>query len=624
MAGEKTFTLGITMAGAVSAGAYTAGVLDFLIRAIDAHNARVGQPGGPEHKVALKVMSGASAGGISAALAVAALVEGIETLHDGRLEVGRESGPNGERNPKEAQDYRFALRVLHEMWVKRVDLTQGDRPMLGRGDLTDDKEVISLINSEVLDAQADEVLETVRASGKRYDWLAEELDLFLSTTDLDGVPFTAPFAAGGSRIDGHPMARHAFARHFRVTGLGAQEIGSPWLEAWGDAGVPLSPPAKGEPVPFTKTRDLWCELKITALASGAFPAGLASRFLNLTADEIYVAPGETGRGGAMPIDVDPARRPKPSHPFFEQGAAGTYVLHAVDGGVCNNEPFELARFTLRPRRPGAEPGDDDWLSRNPPKGAEADRAVIMIDPFPEGPTFDASPKLQSERGFFASLGKLVPTLLDEARFKPMELLRAADPEVYSRWLVAPSRNAAPGELDDAPWDSRRRYRQGRDANADGLRDGARGAEAIASGLLGGFGGFLDESFRAHDFVLGQRNCRSFLKYHFRLPASNPIVRREGEDAAGPGAGESRPIVTLEGELAEKIPLPPWPVMPEKRVKRLRRMIEARFDKIVKKSTRSLGWGGAALNFLWNWKIDKPSVDAVMDKIEGELKARDQI
>ena len=77
----RTFTIGITMAGAVSAGAYTAGVLDYLFRALDHHAARLaaGGPGAPQHRVVLKVMSGASAGGVCSGLAIAALAESGRT-----------------------------------------------------------------------------------------------------------------------------------------------------------------------------------------------------------------------------------------------------------------------------------------------------------------------------------------------------------------------------------------------------------------------------------------------------------------------------------------------------------------------------------------------------------------
>ena len=66
------FVIGLTMAGSVSAGAYVAGALDFLFRALEDHARR-----DPGWRVTLKVMSGTSGGGTSAALSVAGLVAGL-------------------------------------------------------------------------------------------------------------------------------------------------------------------------------------------------------------------------------------------------------------------------------------------------------------------------------------------------------------------------------------------------------------------------------------------------------------------------------------------------------------------------------------------------------------------
>ncbi|MEO0682052.1 MAG: patatin-like phospholipase family protein [Pseudomonadota bacterium] len=570
MPADKTFTLGITMAGAVSAGAYTAGVLDFLLRAVADHNAAVGEDGGPEHKVVLKAMSGSSAGGISAALAVAGLAEGMAP-REAVLKVGTD--------PSDEMTYAYGLRPLHEIWVKRVDLTQGDA-LLGVGDLRKGR-LVSLINSEVIDRQAKIVLDEVRWNGERYDWLAADLEVFLTCTDLDGTAYVASFSGGEGGEDdlreGHAMAQHAVARHFRVQGMGTAQVDSPWLKAWQDDGVRLTPPAAGEAIPFHAElpdrgpAEPWSELRLTAFASGAFPVGLESRFVNLTADEIAPPRGERGRGGAMPYEIDPKRRPRPAHPDYRE-ATRRIQMQTVDGGVCNNEPFELVRYTLRPA------GRDGGLRPNPRDATNADRAVLMIDPFPEGPAYvPEAAKDPAEKGLLVSLGKLVPTLLNQARFKPLELVNAANRNVHSRWLIAPSRRRRAGDIEDASRDSRRRLRLGQDVDADGRRDGERGARALASGLLGGFGGFLHEDFRKHDFILGQRNCQSFLLNYFHVDAANPI--EEGAPKQDP-SGATKPIIQLSEALSDPIALPPWPIMPKRREEVLARMIDKRVQKVI--------------------------------------------
>jgi predicted acylesterase/phospholipase RssA len=63
------------MAGAVSAGAYTGGVLDYLLQTLDAwQQQKTGDdPRVPVHTISIDIISGASAGGITGAIAALAL-----------------------------------------------------------------------------------------------------------------------------------------------------------------------------------------------------------------------------------------------------------------------------------------------------------------------------------------------------------------------------------------------------------------------------------------------------------------------------------------------------------------------------------------------------------------------
>ncbi|MEM1315012.1 MAG: hypothetical protein AAGI51_10685, partial [Pseudomonadota bacterium] len=196
-------------------------------------------------------------------------------------------------------------------------------------------------------------------------------------------------------------------------------------------------------------------------------------------------------------------------------------------------------------------------------------------------------KPAADRLLFSTVAKLVPTLLNQARFKPLELRDAADSRVRSRFLIAPSRRrrgrGPNDELKDVHRDSRRRRRLGSGENSDGRRDGARGAEAIASGLLGGFGGFLNEDFRKHDFILGQRNAQSFLERVFVLHPANPVVAdtvAAASEAQRTEWGDRVPILPLPPHLAEPIALPPWPLMPAARFRAVRDRAERRLRKVV--------------------------------------------
>ena len=185
------------------------------------------------------------------------------------------------------------------------------------------------------------------------------------------------------------------------------------------------------------------------------------------------------------------RRFRRGHRTAPQESLYDYV--SVDGGTYNNEPFELARRALA--------GD---AYRNNRDGGTADRAVLMVDPFPDpvdirvpyAPTIDLPSVAKGLLGAF----------VQQARFKPEELALAAAPDVFSRFLIAPIGEGRPGE--------------------------APPASPMASACLSGFGGFLSEAFRHHDFQLGRRNCQQFLQRHFALYPENPIFSCAASGAPG--------------------------------------------------------------------------------------------
>src|SRR5579864_6186596 len=99
------FKIGIDMAGAISAGAYTAGVLDFLTEALEEwYKAKSGGQAVPEHEVTIEVLAGASAGGMCSAISAVMLLEDFDHIHDTTLQ-----GTNN----------RF-----YESWVNKIDIRE--------------------------------------------------------------------------------------------------------------------------------------------------------------------------------------------------------------------------------------------------------------------------------------------------------------------------------------------------------------------------------------------------------------------------------------------------------------------------------------------------------------------
>jgi hypothetical protein len=176
----------------------------------------------------------------------------------------------------------------------------------------------------------------------------------------------------------------------------------------------------------------------------------------------------------------------------------------------------------------------------------------MVSPFPEPPAF--LPDGQPVPELVAVLRALFPALIDQARFKTSELVPAMNPDDHSRFLIAPDRNI----------------------------DGVEQRYTIACGLLGGFGGFLDEKFRAHDFQLGRRNCQKFLSSIFGLAADHAIVK--GLKAPDRHQLQGNParyaIVPRLGDALPEVPLPRWPRMSQRDFDLLMQRIKGRLGKLA--------------------------------------------
>jgi hypothetical protein len=219
----------------------------------------------------------------------------------------------------------------------------------------------------------------------------------------------------------------------------------------------------------------------------------------------------------------------------------------------NNEPFELARTALA----GIE-GD------NPRQGIAANRAVLLIDPFVE----PAPPGPQADGSLFDIPLALVNAYKNDARCVPQAFGLIMDENVYSRYLVAPSRDSVDGKA------------------------------ALASGGLGGFFGFFSEAYRRHDFLLGRRNCQRFLQTCFTLPTGNPVFAGRWSpqalarfrDVADPTHLQ---IVPCVDDCAKEEALPDWPAGAFQRGADLDRRIAGRLDVVAAQARNKLAGDGVA-------------------------------
>lgn len=437
------FLIGINMAGAVSAGAYTAGVLDFLIEALDGWYA--GKAVGaavPSHDVSIEVFSGASAGGMCAAIASVMVQGEFEHIHDASPDrVADQGRPN-----------RF-----YESWVNKIDI----RELLKTDDLRDgDGTVVSLLDCTIIDEIAEFALKP--GAPKRRKYISPRLTLFLTLTNVTGVPY---------KLDPNGPVDESTLYH------------ADWLqfETVRD-NPPISPQAHA--LPLNNLNDpKWDLLREAAKATGAFPIFLAPRILPRSKSEYAVPRWQS---------INPAaRQERAIPPAWPGDLPDVFSTLNVDGGVIDNDPFDLAHdylASLNPKRGGAQGNE------NPRDLDDANAAVLTVAPFPSSSVFN-SKVTASDAAVTKGIGNLASVLITQSRFFGESLSVILDPNNSSRFLIAPSDNALPP---DKP--------------------------ALQCASLGAFGGFFDRKFRAHDYMLGRRNCQWFLRTQFALPETNELIR----------------------------------------------------------------------------------------------------
>ncbi|KMN82679.1 hypothetical protein VK98_06430 [Chromobacterium sp. LK11] len=324
------FEIGLCLAGAVSAGAYTAGVLDFLLEALEAWQQAKADPAQhpPSHSVKLSVMAGASAGSVVAALLACSLHR--KFAH----------GPNSD-NP------------LYHNWVEGVDILN----LLGTRDLQDqDSGFPSLLDCSRLDQLAEETLaQTAPGTPYRRDHVADTLRLAFCQANLSGVPYALEMSGDANAPGSHGLDMTAHADHI-LFALNTHPDGP---------ASPLRPDeyslSTGAPL-----QD-WREMLQHALGSSAFPGGLRHRLLERHAsDYLYRFIPHNGRLIRLRTSCQ---------------LTGNYSYLCVDGGTMNNEPVALTHQLLC--------GPLGHLET--PDGI-ATRAMIMIDPFPESAAYHAPEK----------------------------------------------------------------------------------------------------------------------------------------------------------------------------------------------------------------------------------------
>lgn len=374
---DNTIYVGLTLAGAVSAGAYTAGVMDYLIEALEEWERRKqeGISDTPRHRVEIPVIGGSSAGGMTGIITAAALQDPIKPV---------EICPTKENE--------LTGNTFYDSWVH---LTGGDMfsKLLSTNDL-EKGPVKSVFNTAFIDEISNRAVKTSGGSPVARPYISENLKVFVTLSNLEGFVYDLSFKSEVERSNEYIVKRHNdYACFILNDGKYDKENHPGWM-----------------PLNFNKgiNTDL---ARQTAIATGAFPIGLKARIIKRKAEYIIDNPWLC-MGDKKP-KINPAKEREDL---------------MVDGGMINNEPFDYVEEVLK-NLPGmkGKPYSDDFKDFR--------STVLMIDPFPsELAAFEMDDSI-------VKIGtKVLAAMLGQARTKPDGVIRAFKTDSSSHFMIAPKRS----------------------------------------------------------------------------------------------------------------------------------------------------------------------------------------
>lgn len=392
---DGQFNLALVLNGTVSSGAYTAGVLDFLVEALDAF--QKAQDSGMEtdsnglpilkHKVKLALAAGASGGGVCAAILARVLDQEFPHV---RVDTDEATA---QRNP------------FYNTWVNKLSI----EAFTTTSDLKPDQPILSLLNAKAIDDAATAIINSrglplgSGTSPEKRGYIHDPFRAIFTLFNLRGVPYRIQY--GSSWQGAQYYTDHADWISFRV-------------------------PIDGQPAPVPNEYTLsdspagpheadWAKLATFAVATGAFPGGFAARELSRPASHYQY------RVETVPQE-DKSKSWAVLQPVFEamgitsETQAVDFV--SVDGGTANNAPFEIARTRL-----------SGLLEHNPRDPKKAHSGVLLIDPFADKPDLTDTGDTMIVKALLGTLGGLK----DQARYATSDLLLALQDDVCSRFMISP-------------------------------------------------------------------------------------------------------------------------------------------------------------------------------------------
>lgn len=398
---KQVFEIGLVLGGTVSAGAYTAGVIDFLIEALDAWTVAKSRQdaNAPAHEVKIRILSGTSGGGVNAVLLARAL--GYAFRHPG---------------PGVSQEV-LTRNPLFEVWVNQLDI----RGLLETTDLERDYAIKALLCADVIESASmaagsyrGEALGTLGTPAVR-SYVEQLLPVVVTLTNLRGIPYSSDFRGTTGRSEYYVDRADHMRFVVDITGQHPPEA---------DTLRPFEVGISDKPAPFVQP---WSTIVRAARGTSAFPVGLPPqtisrsiehyryRYLTIQTEKGLEAVWQRPAWNCMiPVGADNAT---------------PYQFLVVDGGCINNEPIEYARQHLA-----------GVLGHNVRGAREAHRGIVLVDPFADKPDIG----LLADAGIVNTAGATLSAMIGAGRYATADLDLFTDEDVYSRFLVNPIRTSPSG------------------------------------------------------------------------------------------------------------------------------------------------------------------------------------
>ena len=392
--------LGICMAGAVSAGAYTAGAMDYIIETLERwerekikikHKISNGleltneEKAIPLHDVEINLLSGASAGGMTAAILSYSFIDGtfLNKNKDSNDIILQNYNLPNENNVKSK---------LYSSWVEMADEKNKSTldKLLDESDIKSIMQMNALLNNNPIDEIAENALpkklaEKIDVNFPNY--ISKDLSVFLTVTNLDGLPIEIDFNNSTDTKSKFRMHSGIFSYSFSDKNCSNFDY----------------------PIEVI-SHDNYRNLITAAKSTGAFPIGLANQKVRI--QNKYMNLYKNNLLNKYNININ------------DVGFKGTdYEFIAVDGGVINNEPLGISANYL------------ECLNKDKNKNY-----LILIDPFPS--VFvggDNEKYVEPKKGnVFHVVYSLFKAVRNHSMFKQEDLLDGLNMK-KNKYLIYPSK-----------------------------------------------------------------------------------------------------------------------------------------------------------------------------------------